>query len=133
MVEALGKPPGRVAVASRSGVLVDECFGRAAGYRIYEAAPDGYRLAEIRPGPAPCRGQAHDLPSLAAAVESVSDCEMVLAGRIGPEAVRLLAGRGVTGLAVRIGIDDALERLSRRREPPYGCRADGPAIEKKDH
>ncbi|MDR1921887.1 MAG: dinitrogenase iron-molybdenum cofactor biosynthesis protein [Candidatus Adiutrix sp.] len=114
MAEKFRKSPRRVAVASKTGVLIDECFGRAENYRIYELADEGYRLAELRPGPAPCRDQSHDPQILGAAVALLADCDMVLAGRIGPEAIRQLSKQGVVGLAAHIGIQDALDHLAKR-------------------
>ncbi|MDR2392379.1 MAG: hypothetical protein LBE84_11965 [Planctomycetota bacterium] len=130
MGDAFGIPPARVAVASKTGERIDECFGRAAQYRIYGKRPGGgYRLAETRPGPAPCRDQWHDPENLARAVELLSDCGLVLAGRIGPEAMRRLAERGTAGLAVNgLGVGEALERLS-RRAAAAGMRKGGQAAE----
>jgi nitrogen fixation protein NifB len=116
--------PARVAIASRDGGLIDECFGRAGFYLIYEADGSGYRLREQRPGPRPCRGsgpesapgsgQDHDHQALAAAVALLADCDLVLAGRIGPEALRLLDKNGIAGFAVHISIAEALRKLARR-------------------
>ncbi|MDR1612059.1 MAG: hypothetical protein LBT97_04665 [Planctomycetota bacterium] len=115
MDDLIGKPPSRVAVASRSGARVDECFGRAENYYIYEAGPDGYRLKETRPGIVPCRSRRHDAAVMDEAVSRLSDCDLVLAGRIGPAAIRQLAEKGVRGLAVDIGIEEALARLGKKR------------------
>ena len=113
MGDEAGALPLRVAVASRGGVLVDECFGRAERFYVYEEAAGGFRLVEIRPGPAPCRGGRHEQGALAGLVALVADCPVVLAGRIGPEALRLLAANGTSGFAVHIGVEDALRRLAR--------------------
>lgn len=112
MADTTNTPPRRVAVASKTGSLVDECFGRAAEYRIYEWGENAYSPVGIRRGPAPCRNGDHDYNALAEAIDTVADCDVVLAGRIGPEAIRLLAERGVRPLTTRIAIDDALQRLA---------------------
>ncbi|MDR1519464.1 MAG: hypothetical protein LBU23_04885 [Planctomycetota bacterium] len=116
MADSWRDAPALVAVASKTGERIDECFGRAAVYRIYEAMPEGgYRLRETRSGPAPCREQWHDPAVLAAAARLLSDCDLALAGRIGPEAIRQLAALGVVGLAVNnLEIGEALARLTRR-------------------
>ena len=108
--------PALVAIASRTGERIDECFGRAASYRIYEAdAGGGYRLAEVRPGLSPCEDRRHDLGRLAETAELLSDCGLVLAGRIGPGAMRALAGLGVAALPVGdMEVEEALIRLSRQ-------------------
>ncbi|MDR1397722.1 MAG: hypothetical protein LBJ14_08325 [Desulfarculales bacterium] len=114
MADFLPSFPARVAVASKDGFSIDECFGRAGQYRIYEACAEGYRLAEIRPGIMPCRQQCRDDAAMTRAADLLADCDLVLAGRIGPQALRQLKKRGVLGLAVNLKIGDALERLRRR-------------------
>jgi predicted Fe-Mo cluster-binding NifX family protein len=46
-------------------------------------------------------------------IELVADCDLVLAGRIGPRALRQLEERGVAGLAAHLEINEALRRLNR--------------------
>jgi predicted Fe-Mo cluster-binding NifX family protein len=98
-------------------VVIDACFGRAQSFLIYAlAGKDGarsYELLETRPGPKPCRDRSHDQDILGRAAGLLSDCGMVLAGRIGPAAAKALADRGVMGLAVPLGIDEALRRLAK--------------------
>jgi predicted Fe-Mo cluster-binding NifX family protein len=105
--------PDKVAVATDSGTCIDACFGRVKEFRIYGAGPEGYRLLEIRPALAPCRDKNHDLSVLNRTAELLSDCQLVLAGRIGPAALGALADRGVMGLAVHLPIDEALTKLAR--------------------
>jgi nitrogen fixation protein NifB len=125
MDDSFGNPPGRVAVASGSGTEVDECFGRAVNYYIYEAGPDGYRLIGTRPGLRPCRFRRHDVMAMDGAVSRLSDCDLVLARRIGPEALRQLSEKGVKGLAVEIGIEKALARLVKRERGGLGMDESG--------
>lgn len=113
MADFLRSPPPRVAVASQDGRFIDECFGRARQYRIYQAGPRGYQLAGIRTSPIPCREQHHDERLLAQAIELLADCGLVLAGRIGPQALRQLQARGMAGLTVHLEINEALRRLYR--------------------
>jgi predicted Fe-Mo cluster-binding NifX family protein len=107
-----------VAVASDSGDTIDACFGRTGSFRIYRLAEDAggcrYEFAETRPGPKPCRDKSHDEELLSRTAELLKDCGMVLAGRIGPGAVRALSDRGIVGLAVPLEIEDALKRLAGR-------------------
>ena len=112
MDETVPQVPFRVAIASNDGVHVNECFGRAWGYRIYEAGTEGFRLAEIRPGPTPCRDGSHDEEMLRAAVTLLADCQVVLAGRIGPGAFRLFADMGIDAFVERTSIEMALRRLA---------------------
>jgi predicted Fe-Mo cluster-binding NifX family protein len=107
-----------VAVASETGENIDACFGRTGCFRIYALADDGgtpaYVPLETRPGPRPCRDREHDLGALSACADLLSDCGMVLAGKIGPAALQILASRGILGLSVRLPLDEALRRLAAR-------------------
>jgi predicted Fe-Mo cluster-binding NifX family protein len=107
-----------VAVATDSGVSIDACFGRTESFLIYRLSEDGdgarYELEETRPGPRPCRDKSHDESVLDATAELLKDCGMVLAGKIGPGAVKALSDRGIVGLAAPLGLEDALKRLARR-------------------
>ncbi|MDR1085921.1 MAG: hypothetical protein LBP22_13975 [Deltaproteobacteria bacterium] len=110
--------PDRLAVASETGQNIDACFGKTEHFRIYELKSDGknpvYELLEIRPGPKPCRQQRHDQTVLEESAELLKDCSLVLAGRLGPGALKALADRGIIGLTVHWPIDEALERLAKR-------------------
>ncbi|MDR1658353.1 MAG: hypothetical protein LBT47_12535 [Deltaproteobacteria bacterium] len=108
--------PQKLAVATETGENIDACFGRTDNFRIYRLnltdGPPHYELEEIRPGPKPCRDKTHDLEMLDRTAELLSDCGMVLAGRIGPAAVKALSDRGVLGLSAALSIDEALKRLA---------------------
>jgi predicted Fe-Mo cluster-binding NifX family protein len=107
-----------VAVATDGGVDIDACFGRTESFRIYRLAEDGdgarYEFEETRQGPKPCRDKSHDEGVLDAAAELLKDCGMVLAGKIGPAAVKALSDRGIVGLAAPLNMEDALRRLARK-------------------
>jgi predicted Fe-Mo cluster-binding NifX family protein len=108
--------PEKLAIASETGENIDACFGRVEQFRIYRLTGSegnyGYELEEIRPGPHPCQEKTHDLQILDQTAELLSDCEMVLAGRIGPAAIQALSQRGVMGLAASLSVKEALRRLS---------------------
>jgi predicted Fe-Mo cluster-binding NifX family protein len=105
-------------VASETGENIDACFGKTGNFRIYQLTGEGeeqaYELLEVRPGPRPCQEGSHDEAVLDASAEILKDCDMVLAGRVGPAAVKALADRGVMALAAHLPITDALKRLAKR-------------------
>ncbi|MDR1086227.1 MAG: hypothetical protein LBP22_15560 [Deltaproteobacteria bacterium] len=110
--------PDRLAVASETGQNIDACFGKAELFRIYELKSDVknpfYELLELRPAFKPCREQSHDQTVLGESAELLKDCGLVLAGRLGPGALKALSDRGIIGLAVHWPVDEALERLAKR-------------------
>jgi len=110
--------PFQVAIASNDGRTINECFGRARVFRVYAFNQEGFRLSEIRASPTPCQGGNHEDGVLAATVATLSDCQMVLAGRIGPEAVRLLREKGVEPFPLHAGIEGTLRRLLKLGQTP---------------
>jgi predicted Fe-Mo cluster-binding NifX family protein len=86
-------------------------------FRIYELVHDkdgfNYKFLETREGPKPCRDKSHDQDVLESTAEILKDCGMVLAGRIGPAAVKALSDRGIMGLSAPLTLEEALKRLAR--------------------
>jgi predicted Fe-Mo cluster-binding NifX family protein len=110
--------PQRLALATESGKNIDACFGKTAQFLIYELRTEEmgffYDFLETRPGPRPCRDQGHDQAVLEESAELLRDCGLVLAGRIGPAALKVLSDRGIMGLAAPLPINEALKRLAEK-------------------
>ncbi|MDR2601912.1 MAG: radical SAM protein [Spirochaetaceae bacterium] len=84
------------AAATKTGVLVDEHFGRAESFSIYEYSPDGIRFKEKRAAPRYCGencGSGTD--SINPILETLSDCSAVLALRIGEAPRSALAQKNI--------------------------------------
>lgn len=108
----------RVAVASTDGTTIDEHFGRAKEFIIFEVADDGsYEQLEIRAitPHCSCGGEAPSHPS-DVTVEQLSDIEAVLVNQIGPGATRSLEAKGVKAFTLKGSIDKALNSYGRRRK-----------------
>lgn len=106
----------RVAVASEDGVVIQQHFGRASRFLIYEIVGAEFRRVEIRENQPACgTGESEDgqhaEDPMRRSVELVADCRAVLAARIGPGAVGKLAERGVLAFVIPGFIDDSLKRL----------------------
>jgi nitrogenase molybdenum-iron protein alpha/beta subunit/MoaA/NifB/PqqE/SkfB family radical SAM enzyme len=119
--------PVRVAVASRSGVVVDQHFGFAEQFYIYESDGISTRLVETRRSPGGrggcgrCGGgrranAASETGRIARALETVADCRAVVAMRIGDSPAKQLARKGIAVFSTYDSIDkavrDAAARLS---------------------
>ncbi|MDR3176733.1 MAG: nitrogenase cofactor biosynthesis protein NifB [Desulfovibrio sp.] len=111
----------RIAVASRSGVVVDQHFGHAERFYIYESDGDLSRLVETRRvggGGASCGmcgERAEETPDpgrIGRAISAVSDCQGVLAMRIGDSPSRRLAERGISVFATYENIDKAVREAA---------------------
>jgi MoaA/NifB/PqqE/SkfB family radical SAM enzyme len=113
--------PLKIAVASRSGVVVDQHFGHAEQFYIYESDGISSRLVETRRLGAPgcacgsCASSEKEGPDggrILRAVEAVSDCKGVLALRIGRSPERRLADRGIAVFATYDDIDKAVREAA---------------------
>lgn len=112
--------PQRLAAATTDGELIDACFGKTEKFLIFElsdrpGATAGYEQTETRPGPGPCGDGEHDQALLERTADLLSDCGLVLAGKIGPGALKVLENREVIGLPVRLGLAEALKRLAAKK------------------
>jgi nitrogenase molybdenum-iron protein alpha/beta subunit/MoaA/NifB/PqqE/SkfB family radical SAM enzyme len=116
--------PVRVAVASRSGVVVDQHFGYADQFYIYESDGVSTRLVEMRRTPGGrggcgrCGGDkavvAPRPGRLAGALEAVADCKAVVAMRIGLSPARQLADKGIAVFSTYENIDKAVRAAAER-------------------
>ncbi|MDR2054703.1 MAG: radical SAM protein [Desulfovibrio sp.] len=116
--------PVRVAVASRSGVVVDQHFGFAEQFYIYESDGVSTRLVETRRSPGGgggcgrCGGRRADAVSetgkIAGALETVADCRAVVAMRIGDSPAKQLARKGIAVFSTYESIDKAVRDAAAR-------------------
>lgn len=124
--------PYRVAVAAQPGRMVTQHFGRATVFHVFDRLEGEWVLAESRVsdptcGPEGDAAASHD-SLLAYAADLVSDCDAVLAARIGPGAVQRLSERGVEAYAMHALIDDALAALGEAIEKHPSEQGDGTGV-----
>lgn len=100
----------KVAVASIDGKFVDQHFGKAEHFFIFEVDDNGdHQLIELRET-APRCGGSDELKEKT--LDIISDCEVLLVNQIGPGAARKLINRGVKTLILYMSIEDALKEVS---------------------
>jgi nitrogen fixation protein NifB len=109
-------PPVRIAVASRGSLLVDEHFGHATRFLIYEVSDEGARYLEQRAtevycGGADTCGEAES--ALARSLRALAGCAAVVCAKIGYEPWRALEDAGITpdGEHALEAIDDAVRAV----------------------
>ena len=73
----------RVAVATKGEGQVNEHFGHAREFQVYEASGEGARLVGVRRVAQYCVGGEGEEDALESVVRALSDCVAVLASRIG--------------------------------------------------
>ncbi|MBM7865947.1 dinitrogenase iron-molybdenum cofactor biosynthesis protein [Heliobacterium gestii] len=101
----------KVAVASSDGKLVNQHFGHARRFLIFEVDGQGYRFIEDRPVVPHCSCDGGPPPAVKTAVESLSDCRAVLVTMIGYGPQEKLAAQGVRSIISHDLISDALMGL----------------------
>lgn len=103
----------KVAVASTDGLAINEHFGRANEFLIYEVKGSGdYTLLEARPV-IPKSTDSHE-QTIAAKADLLADVEVALVAQIGPGAEQALHQRGIIALIVTGTIEKALSAYGRR-------------------
>src|SRR5450759_4030946 len=97
----------KVAFASSRGTTVDEHFGRAGAFAIYDVTPTGGEFLELRRvseddldtevGVTRGMGDLHDA-AIAAKIDKLADCKIVYFTEIGGPSAAKLVRRGVMPL-----------------------------------
>lgn len=101
--------PIRVAAASSDGKYVNQHFGKADKFLIFDIKNnEEHEFIELRETTPRCGGD----PNLKKeTIELISDCDILLVSQIGPGAQKKLINRGVRPLIMPVFIEDALEKL----------------------
>ena len=100
----------KVAVASTDGIAINEHFGRAEEFWIYESNEGGaYQFVERRKKTLEESEGDHT-----ATVQLLADVEVVLVNKIGPRAENELRREGIIALSVSGTIDKALSAYAKR-------------------
>jgi nitrogen fixation protein NifX len=111
----------KVAFATTDGKLVDEHFGRAGMFAVYEMTAEGYEFAETRKfadgrdtaiEETKGMGQVHD-DKVRSKVDRLADCKLVYLTEIGAPSAARLSRKGMMPMKVKDGtsIEHALKRL----------------------
>jgi predicted Fe-Mo cluster-binding NifX family protein len=91
------RKPLRFAVASRDRKIVNEHFGHAREFHIYDLIDDRIIFIESRSVDAYCMGpdECEDRDRLSSIIEMIRDCKAVLCSRIGPDPLNRLLNTGI--------------------------------------
>lgn len=109
-------PLQRVAVATKSGMLVDQHFGQANEFYIYESDGTHAHFLERRNvqkychGPEVCEEKSSRMDKL---LKTIADCGSVLALRIGDSPQQRLDAMGIRVITTYDRIEDAVNKAAR--------------------
>lgn len=102
----------KIAIATTGGLTVDEHFGHAKFFRVYEIGDTDYTFLEVRDAVAACQHSlGHDTTRFDKIIELLSDCDAVLVQKIGEGAAAYLISKGVRVFEVSGSIDAVLKRF----------------------
>jgi nitrogen fixation protein NifX len=105
--------PIKVAVASSDGKYINQHFGMASQFLIFELNDDGtHKFLELRENNPACSTEGHSEISMEESVKLISDCQAVLAGQIGPGAIDILLENRIDPYIAPTFIEDALDQLA---------------------
>ncbi len=119
----------RVAVASRGGMLVDQHFGHAKAFLIYETDGQEVRYRDRRvlknycSGSSDCDEHEQTDEAYKRVLEAIGDCDAVVSLRIGEAPRKMLCASGILPIATCETVEDAVreahaERLATQGSPP---------------
>jgi nitrogen fixation protein NifX len=111
----------KIAFATTDGINVDEHFGRAGMFAIYELTADGYKLVELRRfadgrdaaiEESKGIGELHD-DRVQSKVDELADCKIVFLTEIGGPSAARLVKKGLMPIKVKevISIEGSLQKL----------------------
>lgn len=124
----------KVAFATTDGMKVDEHFGRAGMFAVYDVKEKGYRFVEMRRfaegrdraiEETRGAGQLHE-DLVQKKVDALADCRIVYLAEIGGPSASRLVKKGIMPVKVKetVTIEESLERLSEtiKKSPPPWLR-----------
>lgn len=89
----------RVAVATKEGLAVNEHFGHAKAFHVYELTVGVCRLVGRRQVRHYCLGGSSDKTAMADILETIKDCAAVFVAKIGDGPTQKLAARNITAVS----------------------------------
>lgn len=124
----------KIAFATTDGINVDEHFGRAGMFAIYELTADGYKLIELRRfadgrdaaiEESKGMGEIHD-DRVQSKVDELADCKIVFLTEIGGPSASRLVKKGMMPIKVKEAapIEESLQKLHEtiKKSPPPWLR-----------
>ena len=122
----------KVAFATTDGINVDEHFGRAGSFAIYDLSRTGYQFTELRKFADGVdqavvgtreQGAVHD-EAVQDKVDRLADCKMVYMTEIGGPSAARLVKKGIMPMKVKavISIEDSIKQLHEtitKSPPPW--------------
>lgn len=101
----------RIALASSTGLMVDEHFARCGRFVIVDAQDGGWRTVETRLVPPANAAGTHNRGDFERAADLLADCDGLFVAKIGPYAAELLLQRGLRVFEAPYAVEFLLQKL----------------------
>lgn len=102
----------RIAVASSDGIVINQHYGRASLFGIYDVLQNNtIHLVETRKTVPVCQAGDHDYDRMEENIQCLLDCKYVLVSRIGLGAAALLEQKGIIPVELPGMIEESVQRL----------------------
>lgn len=102
----------RIAVASSDGIVINQHYGRASLFGIYDVLQNNtIHLAETREAIPVCQAGYHDNQRMLESARCLLDCKYVLVSRIGKSAAALLEQEGIIPMELPGIIEESVQKL----------------------
>lgn len=101
----------KIAFASSDGKQVDQHFGRARNFIIYEIQENGVSYLENRENNPPCQEFQHSEKAIYKSVDLISDCKAIFVTKIGYGALSALHSKDIKVYEAPYYIADIIEKL----------------------
>jgi predicted Fe-Mo cluster-binding NifX family protein len=100
-----------IAAASSDGIVVNQHFGRASAFYIYESADGIAEFVEKREVVPVCEGGNHDEIRLLENLKKFSDCKYLLVSKIGDGAAAVAESLGIACYEIPGVIEESIEKM----------------------
>lgn len=107
----MDKKKNLIAVASSDGIVVNNHFGKARTFYIYEEKDDKITYVEKREVEPVCNGGNHDDDRLQENLEKFTDCKYLLVSRIGYGAAAAVQSYGIDTYELPGMIEDSIRQV----------------------
>ena len=100
----------KIAVATSDGIVVNQHFGHANLFYIYEVHDKNLIQTEIRHVNPACISKEHDENAVLKNLKLIEDCRFLLVSRIGTYAQQQAENLGITPFEIPHMVEDALKK-----------------------
>jgi nitrogen fixation protein NifX len=109
----------RIAIASNNGESVNQHFGQAENFLIYEITDGQVNFIEDREVEAASNGIDHSPLGLARVADTLQDCSAVFVSKIGMQASRYLYQRGLKSFEVDFSLNHVFNTLLKNQQKEF--------------